>query len=230
MQDNVISVEVLQGKRGLVPVSFVNTETGECKVIDYIVCAVNGMFSTVYLCSCNEEDVVLYWNRTWEELKGFQPVRYVSSTKHNEGNSLFSGMAVQDSLFGGMDENIDEAFWDNTTYLNKTIAMVFCKEYQPSDLSAGGNLDFCKLEVIKEKFDDYCKAIHQLNIEPCPKFINDYFRDRRYEILEREYAIDPSCTVEDLMEKTRFNFTMTSKFLERKRGKQQIRQGTYSAE
>lgn len=81
-------------------------------------------------------------------------------------------------------ENCKKFPWyDSFDIVNDLIAIQFCKENLKNDLSGKGKFDFCKIQVIKERFLPYLKE-HGGDLDrPRTNTIQAFFRNRRYEII-----------------------------------------------
>lgn len=94
--------------------------------------------------------------------------------------------------------------------VNKMIALQFCEEYKQRDYSALGDLDLCKLEVIKQHYFPYFKE-HGGNLDMISgsAIIQHYFRNRRYEVILRykENGAEPYI----VLQQTKFSSQMVYK-------------------
>lgn len=94
--------------------------------------------------------------------------------------------------------------------VNKMIAEQFCKEYQERDYSAMGDLDLCRLEVIKHYYYPFYKN-HGGNLDMISgtQVIQCYFRNRRYEVILRykENGAEPYI----VLQQTKFSQQMVYK-------------------
>lgn len=77
-----------------------------------------------------------------------------------------------------------KSYYDSFSTYAHMVADRFCKEMEEKDKSAGGDLDFCKLDVIKKHFSPY--AIEH-GVDPDylvgTNDIQAYFRNKRYKII-----------------------------------------------
>ena len=92
----------------------------------------------------------------------------------------------------------------------KDIADKFCMDYEDRDYCRNGDLDLCKLDVIKEVFKEFCIS-NGYNHEarpPCEK-IRTYFRNKRYEIILK--FIDNGAPQYIVRQRTKFSDAMISK-------------------
>lgn len=73
---------------------------------------------------------------------------------------------------------------DTFCALNHMMQAQFCEEFKALDYSGGGNLDFCKIDVVKKYFWPFLKQrIGDTDrIYGCV-LIQIYFRNRRYEVI-----------------------------------------------
>ena len=103
------------------------------------------------------------------------------------------------------------------TKLRDMLARDFCRKMEKFDLSAGGGIDFCRNELVKPMLADFTKAEGCEEVGINVKQVNDYFRDRRYEVMEKIYAENPTISAWKMSERTGFKYQMVDKWLKRKK-------------
>ena len=93
----------------------------------------------------------------------------------------------------------------------------FCVINEKNDLSAGGNIDLCKNDVIRPMLYKFLRERGNNAQLMSVKQVNDYFRDKRYEVMEALFAENPTISAWQMSEKTGFKYQMVDRFLKRKR-------------
>ena len=180
----------------IVPFSFVWPDNGKTypvsRVYDVRPFSVSDPTSFVYACSSlNRIIYLLIENNRWYMLKEYEPSE--STQLYIKNNRL---------LFNDLQK--------------RTLAELFCEIYNKNDLSAGGNYDFCNIEVVRPLLKNFHRFKGFSEDDISVKFVSDYFRDRRYEVLDKVYAKDRTLTAGALSSLTRFSFNMCNKFMMRK--------------
>lgn len=108
--------------------------------------------------------------------------------------------------------------WEKEKLVIKALTFDFCKLYQNEDYSAGGDLNLCKNEVIRPLL---YKFIYERggNVDLLSvKQVNDFFRDKRYEVIQKMYEANPNVKTWEIVYKTGFKYNMVDKWLKEKRG------------
>ena len=72
---------------------------------------------------------------------------------------------------------------NSNAIINHMLAEQFCKENESRDYSEKGDLDFCKLDVIKKYFYPYLKQHGGDIMGSGVSDIQCYFRDKRYHVI-----------------------------------------------
>ena len=109
-----------------------------------------------------------------------------------------------------IEEQKDQPWYDSFHIFNKMLIKQFIKEHEQLDYSAGGNRDYCKLDVIKRDLFPYMKE-HGANLDRLhgSNDVQCYFRNKRYEIIlgyiEHGYPIEVTKT------RVRFSYNMIKK-------------------
>jgi hypothetical protein len=101
--------------------------------------------------------------------------------------------------------------------LRKEQATEFIELVEKLDLFAKGSVDFCRNETIREHFAYFRKLKGYEDIGVAVKMINDHFRDKRYEVMEKALADNPDISAWQMSVKTGFKYQFVDKFLKRKR-------------
>ncbi len=103
----------------------------------------------------------------------------------------------------------------------RMLTFDFCKLNLANDYSGGGKVNFCKNDDIRPLLYEYLRDrggnLNYLSV----KQVNDFFRDKRYEVMERIYNEDPNIKTWELEKKTGFKYNMVDKWLKAKRGNKQ---------
>lgn len=102
--------------------------------------------------------------------------------------------------------------------LRELIAREFCRVHEQDDLSGGGKFDLCKSDIIRPMLEQYTREQGLENLSENVKQVNDYFRDRRYEVMEKHLQKNPSISAWELHVKTGFKYQMVNKYLKKLRG------------
>ena len=99
---------------------------------------------------------------------------------------------------------------DSFRIVNKLLVAQFIKKYQKQDYSAGGEIDFCNLEMIKRYLFPYMKEHGaNLNYLSGTNDVTDYFRNRRYEVILN--YIEHGYPKEITKQRVRFSTSMIDK-------------------
>lgn len=108
-------------------------------------------------------------------------------------------------------ESLKAAPWyDSFGIVNKLLVAQFIKEHQMQDYSAGGQIDFCNLEVTKKYLFPYMKEHGaNLNYLSGAGSVQAYFRNRRYEVI-LDY-IEHGYPKEITKQRVRFSTSMIDK-------------------
>ena len=101
--------------------------------------------------------------------------------------------------------------------LKELVAEKFCVLHKRDDISGGGDIDLCKNEVIRPLLEEYQKSQGLDDIGENVKQVNDYFRDKRYEVMEKIFAKNPTISAWKMHEITGFKYQMVDKWLKRKK-------------
>ena len=106
--------------------------------------------------------------------------------------------------------------------LRELMAEKFAKENEKNDISGGGNLDLCKNEIIRPLLVEFQKQNGLSDIGENVKQVNDYFRDRRYEVMRKIYTENPQISSWQMHQKTGFKLQMADKFLKKLRSQTEV--------
>lgn len=101
-------------------------------------------------------------------------------------------------------------WYDSFGIVNEMICRQFINEHKDRDYSAKGDLDFCKLDVIKRYLFPYMKE-HGANLDRISgtSTVLTYFRNRRYEIILNMKA--HGATPDDIFRRYKFSTNMVYK-------------------
>ena len=99
----------------------------------------------------------------------------------------------------------------------KALTFDFCKLNLENDYSGGGNINLCKNDVIRPLL---YKHISERGGNPellSVKQVNDFFRDKRYEVMGKILAENPNIKTWELQRMTGFKYNMVDKWMKEKR-------------
>lgn len=89
----------------------------------------------------------------------------------------------------------------------------FCWDNLSLDYSGGGKVDLCNNNEIRFRLRKYLEDNHVDVQQMSVKQVNDFFRDRRYLVIESFYNKCPSVSASYICAKTGFSFNMVAKRL-----------------
>lgn len=99
----------------------------------------------------------------------------------------------------------------------RRLTMDFCYMNLQNDYSGGGNVNLCKNDVIRPLLYKFLRERGNDGSMVMVKMVNDFFRDKRYEIMEKIYTENKGITAWEMYKQTGFKHLMCDKFLQRKR-------------
>lgn len=103
-----------------------------------------------------------------------------------------------------------ESWYDSFGIVNKLLVDQFVKEYATKDYSAGGDVDFCNLEIVKRYLFPYMKE-HGVNLNYLSgtNRVIERFRDKRYKVILN--YIEHGYPKEIVKQRVRFSHSMIDK-------------------
>ena len=99
----------------------------------------------------------------------------------------------------------------------RILTLDFCYMNQENDYSGGGNINLCKNDEIRPLLYNFLRERGNDGSMLMVKMVNDFFRDKRYEVMEKIFLTNTSITAWEMHEQTGFKYNMVDKWLKAKR-------------
>ncbi len=226
----VVGVDVLPDG-SLIPRSFIWPNSGKRYSIDLVY----GLFPSVdssvdlvfYLCrSYNRKITMVLENGLWflcrEDVTLEFPVKKYNEIYPSVYDADYGESSDEVSLFEGgslfKKDFSDSPASSSVRDLGIMLEKKFCYRNWQLDYSFGGNIDLCNFNVIRPRLVAFHTEQGYEEVPVFVKFVSDFFRDRRYDVLERIFCGNPLISPYFLKEMTGFSEKMCDKFVKRKRG------------